>query len=150
MQKELEKLRKELRGVMHVGGPRTGDFSNLASPKALSDSAPESPDGMDGYVPGSHFPCYGREEKGKPQRSLMDFEGGQDAGEGEGDAPAEPDEVQAPMKIIVDTREFNSSVVREQLLKRLLTKSAMTSTKNKSCPPWTIGRSSRERLLRLP
>ncbi len=135
MHKELESLRRELKGDLHIGGPGDNDFSNVArisisgKPKVSAE-----PDG--------------------PQRSLADFEmapakkekprempkaapkplkvrepspGQKSPGAKE---PVARDEVndesrddiireraaeigEEPIKVIVDTREFNSSVVRE-------------------------------------
>ncbi|MCK4757494.1 MAG: DEAD/DEAH box helicase [Thermoplasmata archaeon] len=113
MQKELDKLRRELKGVMHVGGPRTGDFSSLAPSDNSSDPAVEPAAGKrtgQGGLELQAMPAEG----GRPQRSLMDFEGQQKESKAQkgGESESEPgDELR--IKIIVDTREFNSSVVRE-------------------------------------
>lgn len=115
MQKELEKLRKELNGVMHVGGPRTGDFSSLAPSGNLPGPAAEPAVGK-GAGQGGMDHQVGLAEGGKSQRSLMDFEGQHKRSESPNDGGSESEpgpESESRIKIIVDTREFNSSVVRE-------------------------------------
>ena len=117
MHKELEALRRELRGDMQVGGPRTGNFDNGSQFHA--DNSQIKPEG--------------------PQRSLADFEIAPTVKKKKPEVkvtppkvkgPASPNEAviedrddeireraaeigEEPIKVIVDTREFNSSVVRE-------------------------------------
>jgi ERCC4-related helicase/ERCC4-type nuclease len=92
MHKELEKLRKDLQKDLKVGGPVAPSFENATSRSTSSRAETAKP------VP--------EPEPEKNQRTLGSFE------------PGEPK--QERLRIIADTREFKSSVVRHLAVKDII------------------------------
>lgn len=95
MHKELEKLRKDLQKDLEVGGPTAPAFENAAS-KSLSDVLRHDSES---------------EAAEKNQKTLGEFEGGKKEV-----YEAKPERV----RLIADTREFKSSVVRHLAVKDII------------------------------
>lgn len=94
MHRELEKLRKELQKNIAVGGPTAPTFEKAGSQPTI------------GYATGAIAESEAGE---KSQRTLVDFEPGQKKPE--------------KLRIIADTREFKSSVVRHLAVKDIIVES---------------------------
>jgi Fanconi anemia group M protein len=95
MHMELEKLRKELQKNLEVGGPTAPSFESGAS-KSLANALRHETD----------------ESTEKNQRTLVEFEPGSEK-------KKEPER----LRLIADTREFKSSVVRHLAVKDIIVES---------------------------